>query len=836
MTDFFRKIWTALNSATQAKSLAFAIAFGMIVGLTPTFNIHNFLILFIVLIFNVHIGFFLVSIFLFNLIGFMFDPLFNQLGYTILNSAVFEQFFTYLYNLPYFRLTNFNNTIVMGSLLVSVTLFPLVYFVFRDLIVKYRDMIVHRFNNVPILRWFFYTPKDDEKAKKLPLIRVWGVAVFLGISGLIVAFAMFLLEPLTKYIITKSVKTATNRVATIDRLNIDFSNARFEIDKFAILNKKMNKHLFKIEKIGFDFEFAPMFDKKAIINLVEIKGIDISPQATVIYQESKEEEDKNNNKQEIQKENESFKKAKDVTKDVLNDLKFPSVSEVLGKEDIKSIKKAQQIEKELDELKKLYSDKGNIYDKKKISSIKNDIKSLKKDIKKIRSLDDLKKVKINIDSIQERIEIEQTSIKTFNDKFTTSYKKIQIDIKKLKPLLEEDYKKVGNKYSMDKDGAFEFIKTIAGDKAYKYAKIANDLYDRIKPYIQSGSQKVEIERYRDKGYFVKFKNTTNLPTLYIKKMIGDVTYDKSHYEATMSELSSDKKAGDVPMVVDIVGKSPSFRSFDAKYMYWFKNRWDPMNRLVVAIGDLKVNNYIVDKKLKLNSSKVDLRVDVNGRNYAAFDLWALSIKSKAHFKDSDIESHYNKYIDEVFKEIKEFDVDSSAFFEKTTFEYDIKSNIDDKIKAGLKVKLKQKEKEFKAKLRAKLDKRMQKELDKLHLNNEQMESIKKAIAGDSSELKSMSKDLIDNYKNQQKSILNAKKAEAKAKLEAKKRELKRKKAEAKAKLDAKKKKAQAKIDKKKRELERKKAEAKRKADEKKKKEEEKLKNKAKDKLKSLLKF
>ena len=98
MFDFFRKIWSALNSATQAKSLAFAIAFGMIVGLTPTLNIHNFAILFIVLIFNVHIGFFLLSVFLFNMVGFLFDPLFHMLGTKILISVGFDPFLTYLYN------------------------------------------------------------------------------------------------------------------------------------------------------------------------------------------------------------------------------------------------------------------------------------------------------------------------------------------------------------------------------------------------------------------------------------------------------------------------------------------------------------------------------------------------------------------------------------------------------------------------------------------------------------------------------------------------------------------------------------------------------------------
>jgi uncharacterized protein (TIGR03546 family) len=60
------------------------------------------------------------------------------MGYFILNLDFLISFWTSLYNTPVIVLTKFNNTIVMGSLALSIILFAPVYLLSNKFIAYYR--------------------------------------------------------------------------------------------------------------------------------------------------------------------------------------------------------------------------------------------------------------------------------------------------------------------------------------------------------------------------------------------------------------------------------------------------------------------------------------------------------------------------------------------------------------------------------------------------------------------------------------------------------------------------------------------------------------------------
>jgi uncharacterized protein (TIGR03546 family) len=68
--------------------------------------------------------------------------LFHRIGLAILTAKTLETIWTALYNITIFRLANFNNSIVMGSLIVSLILFVPVFLLSNMLINKYRDHIL----------------------------------------------------------------------------------------------------------------------------------------------------------------------------------------------------------------------------------------------------------------------------------------------------------------------------------------------------------------------------------------------------------------------------------------------------------------------------------------------------------------------------------------------------------------------------------------------------------------------------------------------------------------------------------------------------------------------
>ena len=132
------KLVKALSSDANPNSLALAICFAAIMGLTPLMSPHNLLFLFILLLFRIHLSTFIISLSGFALLGLMLDPLFDDFGYYLLTISSLTDFWSGIYNLSLGRLSLFNNTIIMGSLAFSLLLFIPLFFLSRWLILRYR--------------------------------------------------------------------------------------------------------------------------------------------------------------------------------------------------------------------------------------------------------------------------------------------------------------------------------------------------------------------------------------------------------------------------------------------------------------------------------------------------------------------------------------------------------------------------------------------------------------------------------------------------------------------------------------------------------------------------
>lgn len=142
----------AVNSETEPGQISLAFCFGMIAGFTPILSLHNLLILLLVMILRVNISGFLLSLALFSGLSYALDPLFHAVGLKVLMAGRLEGLWTSLYNSSLWRLERFNNTIVMGSLLVSVILFVPLFFVSNLLIRKYRQYVVEWVRKTRIAR------------------------------------------------------------------------------------------------------------------------------------------------------------------------------------------------------------------------------------------------------------------------------------------------------------------------------------------------------------------------------------------------------------------------------------------------------------------------------------------------------------------------------------------------------------------------------------------------------------------------------------------------------------------------------------------------------------
>jgi len=127
------KIIKALRSNQAPNEIAWGFVLGMIIGITPLWNLHNLLLIVLIIILRVNGAMAAAGFLLFSVFAFLLDPLFHSLGYWLLTGIA---------------------TLVLGSLVVALLLTAPMFFLVRWGVVQYRSGLashVQKFRIVQII-------------------------------------------------------------------------------------------------------------------------------------------------------------------------------------------------------------------------------------------------------------------------------------------------------------------------------------------------------------------------------------------------------------------------------------------------------------------------------------------------------------------------------------------------------------------------------------------------------------------------------------------------------------------------------------------------------------
>ena len=127
---------------TAPRQITWSLLLGLGLGLSPTLSIQFFLILILLLLFNVQFSLSISSAFFFKLLFIPLADTFHFLGHLVLTEKDLAPIFTKMTNTPLIPYTNFNNTVVMGSLIFYLLTLPVFYFLILHLVKRYQDTIV----------------------------------------------------------------------------------------------------------------------------------------------------------------------------------------------------------------------------------------------------------------------------------------------------------------------------------------------------------------------------------------------------------------------------------------------------------------------------------------------------------------------------------------------------------------------------------------------------------------------------------------------------------------------------------------------------------------------
>jgi uncharacterized protein (TIGR03546 family) len=136
-----------LHSEGSPRQIAAGIMLGACLGLTPLVNVHNLVIVALLCVLNVSFGAGLLGLAVFGPIGFLLDPLFHRIGRALLvDTPALAPFWTMLDSTPLVPYTNFNNTVVLGSVVAWIVLAPFIYLAAHAGVLYYRATVAQRVN------------------------------------------------------------------------------------------------------------------------------------------------------------------------------------------------------------------------------------------------------------------------------------------------------------------------------------------------------------------------------------------------------------------------------------------------------------------------------------------------------------------------------------------------------------------------------------------------------------------------------------------------------------------------------------------------------------------
>ena len=144
LLKLIQSIIKTLHSDGTPGQVAAGMALGAALGLTPLMNVHNLLVFSLLVILNVSFGGGMLGWVLFVPLGFLLDPVFHAIGLHLLEAPSLRALWTSMYNTPLVPYSNFNNTIVLGSVVGWLGLALPIFFASRWAVARYRATIGER--------------------------------------------------------------------------------------------------------------------------------------------------------------------------------------------------------------------------------------------------------------------------------------------------------------------------------------------------------------------------------------------------------------------------------------------------------------------------------------------------------------------------------------------------------------------------------------------------------------------------------------------------------------------------------------------------------------------
>lgn len=166
MLSYLINFLKALNSNSKPSQIANSFCIGLILGFMPKNNLLWYMLFIFFAFVRINKCGYYIMILIGTLFAYLLDPVFDKIGWAVLNFAPLENFYVWALDVPFVGFTKFNNTIVAGSLVFGLLMYIPFYIVMYIFIKLWRKHIAPAFNDSKVLKTIYHIPVIGKIASK----------------------------------------------------------------------------------------------------------------------------------------------------------------------------------------------------------------------------------------------------------------------------------------------------------------------------------------------------------------------------------------------------------------------------------------------------------------------------------------------------------------------------------------------------------------------------------------------------------------------------------------------------------------------------------------------
>jgi len=575
-------------------------------------------------------------------------------------------------------------------------------------------------------------------------IRWSGLAGFVVVTGLLVAFFMLAAAPLIKSSIEHFGSQAAGAQVSVDDVALNFSPLGVTLTGLQVADSEQPmENLLQFEQAVAELELAPLLLGKGIVRDLSVTDLRFNtarqvsgalPQADQPEQETAVIEES---------------VAQEESPLALTEL--PSAEEILAREPLRTESAGNQLQQHFSQHQRAVDETlAKVPDDQALTAYQQQLQTLLSG--DIKSLQDFNQRKQKLEQLKKQFQQDKAAVAAAKQAISQARTDIAASLTELKNAPSADLQHIKSKYRFDAGGAANISGLLFGEQAAEWAEKALYWYGKLKPYLASDEASGETEErqpQRAGGRFVHFPSDNPWPEFLIRRAQLSAPALGGFMQIEATDITHQPALLGRPARVVIQGQQLTGVD-DLNLEAVLDHRRQPgKDTLTMAIKDWQLQP--VDLGIagtQLSSARVQLQ------GLAVLAAGQLQAQADAQVVDAQFEgqgkTQFAKEMARALAGINRFDVQASANGKLTSPKVTLGSDLDKQLNAAFQQRLKEKQTELENKLQAQLNEKVQSYLGDYSDELTQLNQLDGSLDDKSQQLQQMASRKLESYEDKQK--------------------------------------------------------------------------------------